>query len=201
MSYGVFISNSSFLFNSASGAQSNGGAIYSALDITLSNTTFQGNRIVGVIFSGQRGGALAVGSVSNAKPAVLLNCSFVGNSAGLVGVGGAVSSLGSVNFTDILFVNNTSLDGAAVHVSFNSLSSVLFLRSSFFGNSATSRGGAAYVVDDTNRPSSAIVFTLSTFVNNSATAGGALYLRFGSPRLDRCVSSRNESPDRAEILH
>jgi len=212
-----------------------GGLVNSYGNPTLANCTFTGNNshhgggvsnyssspaITDCVFENNAASVVATGhgyggamwNSDDSEP-ILLNCSFVGNSALVRGgavrnnncnptfqkcdfsdnysadTGGAVHNVNSSPvFEDCNFSNNEAYDqGGGIH---NYLSSAVVNNCTFSGNSAGAGGGA--MVNKSN--SNSQLFNC-TFVENSAQRGGAIMNYDGGEALiDGCEFTQNTSP-------
>ena len=178
--------NSNFSHNHAYGE---GGAIYiSGGSLTITNSTFDSNSA-----DGGRGGAI----FSSSKGSVMIiQCTFINNSAQIdggaifisdggfltvknstfisnkaLGIGGGISAVSKfIATSQSVFKNNTAEKGGAVF--FNGIFSSF--ASYFYHNTATLQGGAVY----TNSSHISVQLNESSFVGNTAinTSGGAIYV-------------------------
>ncbi len=178
------ITGCTFSNNSATGM---GGAIYStgtAVNITISNSTFSGNTassggairldggtldITGSTFSRNHvapyfGGALDLdgGNVTIDKT------SFLDNTGGAT-AGAIDHDYGTLTITNSTFSGNQSNEGGAIWEG----NALILANSTFSGNSSTTNGGAIAFFGN-----SATIFN-GTFAGNSATVGGAIYTSTG----------------------
>ncbi len=155
--------NVSFINNSAistGGGNAIGGAILSHRDLSLTGVLFQGN-------SAGYGGA-----IYSACNVILNNCTFINNSATVVG--GAIylevpdaASIPTLTVLNSTLTGNSAGYGGAIYNG----STTTVSNSTFSKNSATESGGALY-----NDTDSTATVSNSTFYSNSATvSGGAFY--------------------------
>lgn len=127
--------------------------------LTVAGLAFRGG--------GGTGGAVvgAGGAVDNLGSLALVNCSFTSNTA--TGAGGAIrnAATGSLDARGCAFSGNEAGFGGAV-ANFGTAS---FVNCTFFGNSATSAGGAL-----DNNPGRPLSLTHCTVSGNRAPEGGAI---------------------------
>ena len=153
-----------------SGVNSDGGAVLTPGDITVSNSTFTNNSAVA-----QYGGAIYAGGEIRVEKST-----FTGNTAGNGGVIASHSSE-TITITNSVFQSNTALgfnpfedavfgDGGAIFAvsEDDELPTVSIDTSEFLGNEAAEYGGAVYVGGE-------IRVERSTFTGNTAgDSGGAI---------------------------
>ena len=152
----------SFTDNTAGGAEGNntgsGGAIVSAKDLTVADSTFTGNSAS----LGGKGGAID----HTAGTLILTGDTFTGNSASATGFGGAVNTWAGGTITDCDFSENSAKYGGAVSVLGNDTATTI-ADTSLSGNSAASYGGAVYA-------SGTVVIDGAAISNNTASLGGGV---------------------------
>jgi hypothetical protein len=120
-----------------------GGAVYNYAEMTISDSSFTGNKVINAGYS-SFGGAVA-----NTKNGVLTvtGSDFSGNSASY---GGAVASFvdyrssdtATLTVEDAEFKNNTSASGGGIYIQSGAADMTVISGSDFSGNTATSGGGA-----------------------------------------------------------
>jgi predicted outer membrane repeat protein len=99
---GLTISNTTFANNTAN--KQGGGLWMMDAPLTLTNSTFSGNKTLGSDFNRNGGGMALYGS------ATITNCTIANNSAGWVG-GGILANDSPVTVRNTLFYNNTAANG------------------------------------------------------------------------------------------
>ena len=166
----VTVTNSTFTGNKAEGATGQGGAIYNAGTLTVSGGEFTGNE------AGKYGGAIA-GDVEGQGSLNITNATFTGNTSG---AGGAIA-LWSDGIKDAAdhaitarFEGNTAerKGGAIVFLANHSGDKTVnaSISGEFLNNSAGESGGAIHSERAT------LTITDATFTGNHATQqGGAIY--------------------------
>ena len=159
-------------------------ARFTARTGVLDGFVVSSGKAAGQWWEGHKGGGLLVvgGAPTDSQP-VIVDCTFVDNSAT---DGGAILSTGSPTLINCRFINNAATRGGGLyHAGFDiSLNNCIFL-----DNYATD-GGASYV----ERPLSSI--DNCVFKRNSAGHGGALYLRYSwSSEVTNCIFIANCATD------
>jgi predicted outer membrane repeat protein len=124
--------NSTFVSNSVSSENGDGGAIFDSCDSRIANSTFSSNS------AEHNGGALLTDN--NLNPVVILNSTFYANTA--VNVGGGIANAGRLSIKNSTFSNNNAPSGGAIR---NGLGGVLSLRNSILANSV---GGVDCIKSD-----------------------------------------------------
>lgn len=160
------IGNCSFAGNQATGG---GGAIDNLGNMTLTNSVITGNSVAASAFVAQGGGVENVGTLA------VDGCTFANNSASSTyaarpfGYGGAISNVynsahdHAVTITNSTFANNSAVTGGAI----DSYGVAMISGSTFYGNRATTNGGALE-----NRIGAAMTLVNNTIVNNTAQNQG-----------------------------
>jgi CSLREA domain-containing protein len=145
------------LTNANSGALGNGGAIYNAGVLTVTNSIFTNN-------DGGLGGAIA--SAETTGTLSVTNSVFSGNTAAQDG--GAIFSDVSTTIKNSTFSNNTAAVGASGGGIYVTGGTLTVANSTFFGNSANQYGGGV-------ASQGIVTMANSTFsANSAAVAGGAI---------------------------
>jgi predicted outer membrane repeat protein len=146
-------------------SESNGGALFSTGNVTLTNTTLSNN------FARLSGGGLhqAIGGI----PITMLNCLIDGNIAGSGDGGGIDASSSLVNLTDCTISNNRSGDrGGGLYG--DSGSTLVLERCTVADNESDSSGGGILASD-------LLTITNSTISGNRTQSdGGGICMDFGS---------------------
>ena len=186
------IRNSTFSGNQAR----QGGAIYSSLDATVTNTLFENNHATstqtgsgGAIYSGAPDANLYVAdSTFNGNSAVTLWGSAIYSNSGTAGLtverslfsgntGGTTlyNHFGSMTINDSEFINNSTPFGGGAIVYKEPLAASEINRTLFDSNTAAYAGGA--VLNNDGGSSDMLLLTIndSVFINNSASIGSAIY--------------------------
>jgi predicted outer membrane repeat protein len=158
----------------ANGLAARGGGINNFGTLTVTNSTFSGNRTTG--FN-------AGGAIFNGLTLTVTNSTFSGNSAE---EGGGIGNYGTATVTNSTFSGNSATVGGAIFNGFT----LTVTNSTFSGNSATSGGG---IYNYRN-----ITITNSTFSGNSATSGGGIY-NSGRFNLTNSIVALNTAPRGPEL--
>ncbi len=129
---------------------------------------------------GSGGGAVYLGQDAELD---VLNCTFIGNSTGTGGKGGAIlNNRGIVNITASNFLNNSATYGGAIY-SENDGSAYLKIMSSLFTENIASEFGGALFINGYNiqsASSSQAQIIESRIYKNSAPNGGGIYVGDGA---------------------
>lgn len=207
------ISNNTFTNASTSNVTTQPGGVVRVTK--MSNVTFTGclfsdnstNARGGVIYQNAEGGTLTING-----------CTFQGNRA--EGIGGVIYTIGTVNFQDCVFDNNTSPNGGAIGAGdaavvkckncvfenntsttnggtlyFNALTSSdsIFENCAFNANSTSGFGGAAGAAGSPATIGT-VTFKFCSFNANEATnGGGALWARAANYKVQDCVFIDNKT--------
>ena len=167
----------------ANGSSYEGGGISNAGILTVSNSTFSGNRAVN---------ASGGGGIFNYNNSILTvsNSTFSNNSACETCIGGGISNYGTVivnnstfsgnssdsgggiwnGYNDTLTVNNSTFSGNTANVGggISAGGTVTVSRSTFDGNTANYSGGGIY-------SSGTLIVSNSTFSGNTTRDGGGIF--------------------------
>jgi len=186
--------------------------IQSAITVTISNLTFNGNSQTfsgsndgGIIFMNngslnlesvvfKEGNAEVGGAIHATIAAVnvtINNCTFEGNTAQ---IGGAIySGVGNMTITNSLFTGNSATTGSfgyggAIFATSNGTNSIS--NSTFFNNTATDYGGAIMIDSTAN-----LTLESVTIVGNSAnTSAGGIYCT-DKLTIKNCILANNSNFD------
>ena len=140
-------------FFTCSGFRTEGGGIFNAGTLTVTNSTFSGNSADG------SGGAIfnGVGTLT------ITNSTFSGNSAG---IGGALRNNGIASVTNSTFAGNSAIRGGAIRHSAGFADVLTVISSTFSGNSATDN--TAGIANDT----AVNTFHMSNTIIANSLSGG-----------------------------
>jgi hypothetical protein len=180
----LYIYNSSFLDNSATGSFGGGGILMRDFNaMHMSNCLFARD----VSMNGFGGGIF----MSNGNSLSMVNSSFNDNTAT---AGGAISvdTYNYIQFTADRFVNNKADTGGALFASYKN--ELFFYRNMFVDNAATNGEGGAFKVETNNYD---IMLEECIIIGNTATvAGGGVHsaLHNSGLRVYNCDFIRNFSP-------
>lgn len=152
----------------------NGGAIFNAGVLTVSNSNISNSRADNED-SGGFGGA-----IENQATLTLSNVSFFSNSAAQAG--GAIDNTGTLSVIDSTLTSNNADSGGAISNS----GTLTLSNSNFTQNYATESGGAIV-----NRTSSTLVIHGGYFGQNQADSGGAIANATATATLNEVTLSRN----------
>jgi len=145
------------------------GAIYNlASTLTVDHVVFLNNTTGQPSLPGE-GGAI----LNNTGSLTVNDCMFIGNSVQYSGVGGAITSVGTLKVSGSTFIGNASESGSAIY----SLSGLSISDSTFTENDAAFSGAVTFT-------SGTVTVTNSTFVGNLAGFGpneGTGIFNDGSP--------------------
>jgi predicted outer membrane repeat protein len=183
-SYGnIFVGDSSFTANTAPAGFGGGGIFAGDGTLTISGSTFSGNQ-------GYEGGGIATRQDMGTPALEISSSTFAGNQAtGEGGLGGGISSNGSLQIEGSTFSGNTSPNsgGGLYHIN----ESAAIINSTFSGNSANASGGGIYFRD------AAMSLDYVTITANTADAdndgdgdGGGLYFE-ASPEVGNSLIAEN----------
>ena len=157
-------------FTSNAGLESPGGALFSAIGITVANSIFTNNNAAnygGAIFASDTavtdsaftGNGATEGGAIYSNATSVANSTFSTNNAS--SYGGAIYSTEVVTITaSTTFTGNSATEGGAIYAFATAVTD-----STFSTNNASSYGGAIYSVTD-------VAVTASTFTDNTAITGG-----------------------------
>lgn len=135
--------------------------------------------IDGVVFTGGGGGTGGAVTMPDGSSSLrVTNSIFTGNTT--TTLGGAVMAVGSAEFEDVTFSENSSDSGGAIYVTGNAS----FTDVTFVENDASNVGGAVY-------QSAASVYTRSTFTGNTAANAAGAIVGTGSISLDGSTFTGN----------
>src|SRR5208337_3783581 len=143
-----------------------GGGIYNAGALTVTNSTFTGNSAS----IGNGGGNTGGGGIYNAGALTVTNSTFTNNSAPL-GNGGGIDNFATLTVTGSTFTSNSAGWGGGIFNSYSSsyqTGTVTVNGSTFTSNSAAGWGGG---VANNN---GMLAVTNSTFTSNSSGVGGGI---------------------------
>jgi len=178
--HNVTITGVTFTGNTATGKDSQGGAIYNGLNAgtTITRSTFTGN-------TADQGGGIFDFAVYGAS---ITSSTFTGNHAQ---DGGAILNdpIGGENLTKVTIKDNSaSQDGGGIY---GYSTQVTVLNSVISGNQAGADGGGIYQRDVIGRASSQL--TSDKLTGNSAADGGALYNDVGNAAFTGSTISGNRA--------
>jgi hypothetical protein len=190
---GVFFVNTGINFGVnrvtiANGNSYNGGGIYNAGTLNVTNSTFSGNTVLGVGSGG--------GGIYNAGTLTVTNSIFSANSSGCVG--GGIYNGATLNVTNSTFSGNTALGsncgGGAIYnatIFGNSVpATVIIADSTFSSNSAPAGGGGAIL-----NVAGTVTLTNSTIFGNSVLGIGGAILNEDTLTVTNSTFSGNSGPE------
>ncbi len=162
----------------------NGGGIYSAGTLTVSNSTLLGNS------AGWAGG----GIFNDYGTATVSNSTLLGNSAATAYGGGIMSNGGTLTVSNsTLSGNSAAYDGGGI---FNNYGTATVSNSTLSGNSAAMCGGGIYNCSGT------LTVSNSTLSGNSAThGGGGIFNDRGTAMVSNSTLSGNSAADGGGIYN
>lgn len=163
------------------GNSSNGGGIYNAGSLTLSDSTLTGNTAT---FAG--------GGILNYRGTLTLTNSTLSGNAAEIGGGGLYNAHGALTLTDSTVSTNTSTIKGGGLVNYHGTPTVL--NSTISGNAA-SRGGGIY------NDHGALTLTNSTVSGNAASGGGGGVYNYGTLTLVHSLISGNTASNGQEIYN
>ena len=146
--------------------QGQGGGVYSATSVTISNSTVSGNSASGS-GSGGGGGAWAQGG-----DVTVTNSTIASNTTSeAASTGGGLFSAQYMTVTGSTVSGNTVTgNGGGVYANYNSV----FTNTTIANNTATGSGGGAYTVGLAGPPRGGAVFNYSTIAGNTAATAPAI---------------------------
>ncbi len=180
----------SLIIRDGNAGSDNGGGIYNLGALTISNSTFSGNRtaigsgggiynfgaltISNSTFSGNTASSGGGGGIYNAGTVMIQHSIFSGNSAP---AGGGLFNGRTVMIQNSTFSGNTASrgDGGGI-LNVWAAASLSVINSTFSGNTATAAGGGGIA----NYNNATATTMNSTFSANSATNGGGVYVESGT---------------------
>jgi predicted outer membrane repeat protein len=187
-------------------AATDGGGIYNAGTLRVSNSTFRDNSVFRGLFLIDSGGAIC--NASNSGPLVISQCTFSDNSATGAGFGGAIYN-GVNNSTliisDCTFSGNSASgsgfggpgSGGAIAGEAMAPDTITITDCTFSGNSANGSGGAVFCLG------CALTLTGSTVSGNSANrSGGGIYIdpfAQGMAALVNTIVAGNTAPSAPDV--
>jgi hypothetical protein len=154
--YGLTLANANNTVVGTGLLPSYAGAIYNlASTLTVDHVVFANNTTGQPTLPGEGGGIL-----NNEGNVTVNDCTFIGNSTQYNGLGGAITSIGTLTIQGSSFIDNTASAGSAVY----SLSGLSISDSTFTGNYASEDGAVTFT-------SGTMTVKNSTFVGNTDPIG------------------------------
>ena len=206
----ITITNSNFANNSAN----TGGAIYNIGNITITNSNFTNNsantggaiynyrsneesmKIYSSIFLNNKaigeesfGGAIYNGFCN--IPVIIDSCSFINNSAKMVG--GSIASQGSLTILRSKFINNNATLAGGAIAGIGELYDIINIHNSSFINNSAPMGGAIFSMIE-------LYIFNSNFTNNKANeTGGGIFMIVLSLNVSDSNFNNNSAPKGSDI--